>query len=323
VKPLALSISPDTPSLPVVLSPDPRRFISYGCLALSMTLVGCYVALSKPLVAVFPVLLLAWLRFGIAAAAMPHWLKRPADEPLMTSRTRCLVFVESFLGNFLFSICMLYGVSLTSAVSAGVIMATIPAMVALASWLVLGERITLRIVFAIGCAAAGIALLALAPTSTSASHTGTATASALPWLGNLLVFCAVLCETAYAVIGKALTGRLGPKRIASLINLWGFVLSTPFGLWLAWHFNFAAVHVNTWLLLVLYAFAASIWTVWLWMTGLKHVPAAQAGVFAVMLPVSAALVGVWVLGESLSMAQTGAFGAALLGLILATVPARR
>jgi len=105
--------------------PAPGRFVAYGCLALSMSLVGSYVALSKPLVVAFPVLLLAWLRFGIAALAMPHWLRRPSDEPAMTARTRGLVFLESFLGNFMFSICMLFGVSLTSAVSAGVIMASI------------------------------------------------------------------------------------------------------------------------------------------------------------------------------------------------------
>ena len=290
-----------------------------------MSLVGGYVALSKPLVAAFPVLLLAWLRFGIAALAMPHWLKRSPDEPPMTTRTRWLVFLESFLGNFLFSICMLFGVSLTSAVSAGVIMASIPACVAVASWLFLRERITVRIGLAIACAAIGIGLLALSP---SASHApaSTATASAstsMPWLGNLLVFCAVLCETAYAVIGKSLTGRLGPKRIASLINLWGFVLSMPFGIWFALQFDFTAVRFGTWALLVAYALAASIWTVWLWMTGLRHVPAAQAGVFAVLLPVSAALVGVLVLGESLSSPQLVAFVVALIGVVLATWPGRR
>ena len=302
-------------------APDPRRLVAYGCLALSMTLVGTYVALSKPLVAAFPVLLLAWLRFGIAALAMPHWLKRPADEPPMTRRTRGLVFLESFLGNFLSSVCMLFGVSMTSAVSAGVIMASIPAVVAVASWIFLRERIGWRIGLAIGCAAAGIGLLALSPAHASAPTD--APRSAMPWLGNLLVFCAVLCEAAYAVIGKSLTGRLGPKRISSLTNLWGFVLSTPFGLWFALKFDFAAVGAGTWGLLVLYALAASIWTVWLWMTGLKHVPAAQAGVFSVMLPVSAALVGVLVLGESLGGAQILAFAAALAGVVLATWPARR
>jgi drug/metabolite transporter (DMT)-like permease len=289
--------------------------LSFACLALSMALVGSYVALSKPLVATFPVLLLAWLRFGIAGLAMPHWLRRPADEAPMTRHTRGL----AFLGNFMFSICMLFGVSLTSAVSAGVIMASIPAMVALLSWVFLRERITARIAMAIACAAAGIGLLALTPAHSAAPD---APKVAMPWLGNLLVFCAVLCESAYAVIGKSLTGRLGPKRISSLINLWGFVLSTPFGIWFALRFDFGAVHAGTWLLLVAYAVAASIWTVWLWMTGLRHVPAAQAGVFTVMLPVSAALVGVLVLGETLSLMQALAFAAALLGVVLATWPAR-
>lgn len=303
----------------------PSRATAYACLALSMSLVGSYVALSKPLAAAFPVLLLAWLRFGIAALAMPHWLCRPADEPPMTRRTRGLVFLESFLGNFLFSICMLFGVSLTSAVSAGVIMASIPAVVAIASWLFLRERITPRVGAAIVCAAGGISLLALAPGAGAhgdASATA-ANASPLAWLGNLLVFGAVICEAAYAVIGKSLTGKLGPRRICALINLWGFALSTPFGIWLALRFDFGSVHAGHWALLVAYAMAASIWTVWLWMTGLRSVPAAQAGVFTVMLPVSAALVGVLVLGESLGMLQLAAFGLALLGVVLATWPARR
>ena len=43
-------------------------------------IVGAYVGLSKILVAVFPVFLLAWLRFGIAAVAMVGWMRTPADE---------------------------------------------------------------------------------------------------------------------------------------------------------------------------------------------------------------------------------------------------
>ena len=123
-------------------------------------------------------------------------------------------------------------------------------------------------------------------------------------LGNLLVFAAVLCEAAYAVIGKKLTGALSPKRITALINLWGFVLMTPFGLYVAWRFDFAAVQAGSWMLLVFYALAASVWTVWLWMTGLKTVPAAHAGVFTVMLPISAALVGVVAIGTFSGLMKT-------------------
>ncbi|TWO72833.1 DMT family transporter [Caenimonas sedimenti] len=281
-----------------------------------MALVGSYVALSKPLAAAIPVFLLAWLRFGIGGTAMLHWLRRPANEAPMTARTRKLLFLESFLGNFLFSICMLFGVSLTSAVSAGVIMASIPAVVAILSWLFLRERIAPRVWGAVACAAFGIALLAAGKAE---ERGGAASADAQwAWLGNLLVFGAVLCEAAYAVIGKALTGALGPKRITALINLWGFALVTPFGIWAALQFDFGSVQGHTWLLLLFYSLAASVWTVWLWMTGLKVVPAAQAGVFTVMLPVSAAAVGVLALGESLGGLQLLALAIALAGVVLAT-----
>ncbi len=280
-------------------SAAPPLWLAYLYLALSMTLVGSYVGLSKPLVAALPVFLLAWLRFGIGALAMPHWLIKPANEPPMSRSTRGLIFLESFLGNFLFTICMLFGVSMTTAVSAGVILAGIPAMVALLSWVFLRERITRRVALAIALAALGIGLFSLAKSALPAHGTQDAAADLshkTSWLGNLLVFGAVVCEAAYAVIGKKLTGTVSPKRITALINLWGFALMTPLGLYAARGFDFAGVATPMWLLLVFYALAASVWTVWLWMSGLKTVPAAKAGVFTVMLPISAAAVGVLVLG---------------------------
>lgn len=300
------------------------RLLSYGLLALSMALVGSYVALSKPLVLVLPVFLLAWLRFGIGGVATLHWLKRPANEPAMTASTRKYLFLESFFGNFLFSICMLFGVSMTTAVAAGVIMAAIPAVVAVMSWVFLKEKVSARTWAAVACSAVGIGLLAL---SNNSGHGAAPTTSEQPtWhnpmLGNALVFAAVLCEAAYAVIAKKLTGALSPRRITALINLWGFALMTPFGLYMAWSFDFAAVQVSAWLLLVFYALAASVWTVWLWMSGLKNVPASKAGVFTVMLPISAALVGVLVLGEPLGGLQLLAFGIALLSVVLATLPGK-
>ena len=173
-----------------------NRIVAYACLALSMSLVGSYVALSKPLVAVFPVFLLAWLRFGIGGAAMLHWLRKPPDEAPLTRQTRQLVFLESFLGNFLFSVCMLYGVSLSSAVAAGVIMASIPAAVALLSWLLLGERIRPRVALAITCAVLGIMLVSLSKTELLAQSQQGLEAdltSSRAWLGNLLLVGAVFC----------------------------------------------------------------------------------------------------------------------------------
>lgn len=296
---------------------------AYGCLALSMSLVGAYVALTKPLALVLPVFLLGWMRFGIGAIAMLRWIRKPASEPTLSVQTRWLIFLESFLGNFLFTLCMIVGVSMTSAVSAGVIMSSIPATVAVLSRVFLKEAISARVWAAIACGVLGIGLLSLTQTPGIGNALDLSGGdSSRQWLGNLLIFGAVLCEGSYAVIGKKLTAVLGPKRISAVINLWGFVLMTPMGLYTALQFDFTAVDPSMWLLLLFYGLAASVWTVWLWMVGLKSVPASQAGVFTVMLPISAALVGVMVLGEQLGGMQLLAFAIALAGLLLATLPSR-
>jgi len=283
-----------------------------------MALVGSYVGLSKVLVVVFPIFLLAFLRFGIAAVAMGGWVKRGAAEPRLDARDRKLLFLESFFGNFLFSICMLYGVSMSSALAAGVIMAGIPAAVAVLSRVFLHERIPLRTVLGIACAVGGIALVSL--TKNVGDPNPSAQHSSL--LGNLLLVAAVLCEASYVVIGKKLTGNVSPKRISALINLWGLALVAPFGVWQALRFDFTAVGAASWWLLTFYSIAASMVTVWLWMTGLKHVPASKAGIFTVLLPISAAAVGVLFLGERFSVAQATAFVLALAGVVLATWPSR-
>lgn len=287
-----------------------------ACLALSTSLVGSYVGLSKLLILSFPVFLLAWLRFGIAALLMAPWLKRGPTEPALDARMRRLLFWESFIGNFLFSICLLFGLKQASAMAAGVIMAAIPAAVALLSRLMLGERMSGRVLLGIGLGVGGIALVALERGQASASQQHTS------GLGALLLIAAVFCEATYVVIGKKLTAQVSPKRISALINLWGLALVTPLGLWQALSFDFTAPLPVVWGLLLFYAAAASMVTVWLWMSGLRQVPAAKAGVFMVFLPIATGLVG-WCLGERPSTSQVMAYALALGGVVLATWPQKQ
>ncbi len=302
------------------MPPAAIPWTAYATLALSMAIVGSYVGLSKLLVAIFPVFLLAWLRFGIAAVAMLPWLRRPAGERPLSAHDRRLLFWESFLGNFGFSICMLYGVMLTSAVAAGVVMAAIPAATALLSRIFLGERISRRVAAGIACAVSGIVWLALAR-DTGGAGSASAIDGRATALGHGLLVGAAFCEASYIVIGKRLTSNVSPKRISALINVWGLALVTPLGAWQAVNFDFSSVQAPVWALLLFYSLAASVLTVWLWMRGLQRVPAASAGVFSVLLPVSAALVGVLALGEPFGVMQAVALVLALSGLVLSTWPA--
>ncbi len=283
-----------------------------------MAIVGAYVGFSKVLVSVFPVFLLAWLRFGIAAVAMAHWLPADAGAAALDARTKRLLFLESFLGNFLFSICMLFGMRYAGAITAGIVMAAIPAVVALLSRIFLKEPLAARTLAAIALAIAGVATLAFTRDANAAAVN--TKDNAFPLLGLALLLAAVCCEASYVVIGKKLTGNVSPKRISAIINLWGLVLVTPLGIWQAVSFDFSSVEINIWGGLVLYALAASMWTVWLWMTGLKSVLAARAGVFTVFLPIAAASVGVVFLNEEFTMMHVVAFAFAIAAVVLATWP---
>jgi drug/metabolite transporter (DMT)-like permease len=287
------------------------RWLGYALLFAGMTVTGSYVALSKPLTEAFPIFLLAWMRFAIAALAGLAWLRpRPGDQGLDRQVWQTL-FAQSFFGNFLFSILMLSGLALTSASAAGVVLAGLPAVVALFSWWWLGETLHRRTLIAIALAAMGIALL---------SPAGGSNAGGASLLGNLLVFGCACCEAVYVILGKRLTGRLSARRISALINLVGLALTTPLGLWQALSFNFATVTPGLWLLLVFYAVAASMISTWLWLSGLKHVPASDSGVFTIALPLSSTAVGVWVLGESFSPYHAIALALAITGIVLVSWP---
>jgi drug/metabolite transporter (DMT)-like permease len=288
--------------------PRTQRIRGYALLLAGMALVGTYVALSKPLTAALPIFLLAWLRFAIAAVAMLPWLRPAPGEAPLNRSLRGTLFLQSLFGNFLFSILMLSGVSLTTATAAGVILSILPAAVALLSWLVLREPTSGRLWLAVALAVGGVSVLTLAR---GASSSGLGSVS-----GNLLILGCVFCEAIYVILGKRLTASLSAKRISALLNLWGLVLMTPFGLWQAAHFDFAAVSVPAWALLLFYSLAASVFSTWLWLTGLRQVPASHSGVFTIAMPLAASAVGVVFLGERLGAAHALAFACAAAGIVL-------
>jgi drug/metabolite transporter (DMT)-like permease len=277
-----------------------------------MSLVGAYLALVKPLTALFPIFALAFLRFAIAAVVLLPWTRRAAGEPPLTRAESQQLFLQSFFGNFLFSVCMLWGVALTSATAAGLVMGALPIVVALLSAALLRERIGGRLALAVVCAGAGIALVQLAR---PASPQG-----ASSWLGDTLVLGAVCCEALYVVIGKRLSATRTPMRVSAWINLWGLALSAPWGLWQLTLVHWAAVRAVDWATLVFYSLAASVAAVGLWMSGLRRTPAGFAGVCTVALPLSTTAVAVGVLGETLGTAHVIALSCALAAILLATRP---
>lgn len=280
-----------------------------------MLLVGSNVGIGKSIVAFIPVPFFALVRFVIALAVL--WpLLRPSKMRRVKRDEWINLFLQALFGTFGFTLLMLGGVHRTSAVAAGVITSTIPAIVALFSWLFLRERPDTRALASIVLAIAGIAVINLAHASGAGAPEGSLA-------GNLMVLGAVCCESLYVILSRRLTQTLAPIDICAYTHLFGFLLMLPVGLPAALSFDYAAVPPGVWGLALWYGLAASIFSFWLWMKGIRHVPGSVAGVFTAVLPVAAAVYGIAFLGERPTPAHGIALACVVTGIALASLRSKR
>ena len=285
-------------------------------LVLSMLFVGSNVGIGKSIVAFVPVATLATLRFVIAIAVL--WpLFSPVKMRTVKRGEWLNLFLQAFFGTFMFTLLMLNGVQRTSAVAAGVITSTIPAIVALFAWLILREKPNGRALVSIALAIAGVVTINLANGSTA----GHGASSSLT--GNLLILGAVCCESIYVILSRRLTQTLAPIDICAYTHLFGLCLMLPLGATAMWHFDYASVPAGTWALVVWYGLSASIFSFWLWMKGIRHVPGSLAGVFSAVLPVAAAAYGIVFLGERPTLAHGIALACVVTGIVLASLRVKR
>jgi len=287
------------------MAPMPPPWVAYAQLAAAMAMVGANVGVAKLLAAELPIALIACLRCALACAVL--WpLARVLDGRVRVAAgaRRNLAWQAAF-GTALYNAGLLAGLRLTSALEAGLVLATLPAVVALGAALWLRERLAPRQWAAVALAAAGVAAVNLAR-----GDAGPAAGSAL---GNLLVFAGVCGEAVYVLLAKRLAGTVPIVTASFWMQAFSFLLLLPFALQ---GIGAAAALADPGLaaLLAGHSLTASVLCLLLWYAGLRRVPAATAGVFTVLLPASAAVVAVVVLGET----ATGGHGAAL-ALLLASV----
>ena len=266
----------------------------------------------KLVVASFPVFLASELRFAAAAAILvPLLVAREGGIPRLTARDWAIVFLQALTGVFLFSLFLLYGLTLTTAAASGIITSTTPAVIAALSFLVLRERLRWPEWAGVGCAVAGVLAISAAGDAADAS-TGPR-----PALGNALVFGAVVGEALFTILGKAVAGRVSPLATATLVTTFGAALFLPVALAEARGFDFAAVGPRGWLAVLYYAAVVTVLGFVLWFRGVAQVPAGTAAAFTGLLPISAVGLAYILLGEPVRWTHLvgAAFVLAGIGLI--------
>jgi drug/metabolite transporter (DMT)-like permease len=320
-------IRPPASAASSATSPDRRLNRHALYLIAAMLFVGSNVGLGKTIVATLPVAIFALCRFAVAVAVLAP-LYRPARMRRVARGEWLNLFLQALFGTFLFTLLMLYGLQRTSAVAAGVITSTLPAVVALFSWLFLKEPPDSRALVSIALAVLGVLVVNFAPVAGAGITQSGIAQSGSPHggasiAGNLMVLGAVACESIYVILSRRLSQTLPALEICAYTHLFGLLLVLPLGLAALPHFDAATVPPGVWLLVLWYALSASVFAFWLWMKGIRDVPGSVAGVFTAAVPLAAAAYGIVFLHEKPGIAHAIALACVVLGIGFASVRPRR
>lgn len=273
----------------------------------AMAMTGANVPLAKLLVAAMPPEVLLVLRFALASAVLALIVRAEPGPRLasLNAHQWGAVVVLGIVGSVLFTWAVLEGVKRTSGATSGIILAALPAVVA-GIGLLLGDRLKRGEVAMIALAVAGVALI-------QGQATGGGPAAAQlgeTLIGNLLIGCAVLCEAAFVIVARGISGKLAPLRLSLGVALVSLAVCVPTGVPAMSRFDWSAIEPLTWALFIWYAATASILCTALWYRGVAHVERWAAGLATAAVPVAALAVSVLVLGERIGAIQLA--GAALV-----------
>lgn len=217
-------------------------------------------------------------------------------------RWRCVaagVFNAGFQAAYFTSV-TLTGIAITALIA----ICSAPLLIAALAAVLLGERPSARVVVSLALGVGGTTLLVVGPRAAGGASPHFAA-------GVAFALAAGLAYALYVVVAKAAVARMAPLRVAAWTFTTAAVVMAP-----------ALLHEGTvrqvalgwpWLLYlgaVTTAGAYAAYTI-----GLRHVPAAAAGVAALLEPLTATLLGIALFGERLGLG--GWLGALLLLAALA------
>jgi drug/metabolite transporter (DMT)-like permease len=226
------------------------------------------------------VILAALVLLGIAAARNKPWPRRNDIFALMGL---------GMLGNGLYQIFFVEGISRTNVGNAALIVAAAPAFIAIVSRLGGVERVHRRVLGGIALSLAGVALVVF---GSARSPQGDATL-----FGTLLVFAGTLCWTAFTVLLQPYARRIDAIQLSSFTMLGGCIpmlIATPKALLAT---DWSKIGLPAWAA-IFYASVISMGVAYLfWYRGLRVLGATRTAVYGNLQPVIAIAVAWIFLGE--------------------------
>lgn len=293
-----------------------RMAIGYSELAAAQFCVGLNVISGKFLMAYFPIFLLLTIRCSIGLIAMLfvarcNKLRIPAIYHRfmkLSLKDKGLLVLQAMCGCFFFNVFILYGMQTTTATAAGIISSITPIMTFILAAIFLRERISFEKWVAIFIVVLGLMVLSLGEESVAVMENA--------WIGNLLVFCAVIPEALFTILSKSIGGKLTQTEAVILVNAFNLMAFIPLAIWDIDSFD---IHLATWDaygVLVLYGISGGILFFFLWYRGLEKVSANIAALFTGVMPISTTVLAFFLLNERIQWTDMVGMGLVILAIVV-------
>lgn len=295
------------------------NFKHYLGLTVAQMAIAVNTVIAKHVVEVMPIPAYLFVRFAattVVLSLVRYVMKQPAVAPehpqgRLVRRDWCLLSGQALCAGVLFNWFMMLGLGMTTATSAGIVSSSFPAVLAVSSFWLLGERFGGSQVKGIFLAGLGILVISL----DSNLYEGGNEVGSL--LGDLLIFLAMFPEALYSIFAKLLHRRVTALFAAWVCNLGAAVMFLPFvfhDLAASW----TALRDGEIIMLLGLATIASAAFYVLWGAALAHVPASTAALFGGVMPVGTALIAVLFLGEIMTVYSVAGIVLVLLSIYVGT-----
>ncbi|MGH9419514.1 MAG: DMT family transporter [Thermoanaerobaculia bacterium] len=255
---------------------------------------------------VFAPLAFSGLRVGVAATAF-FLVAVARSKPFPVRRDILTLMAFGMLGNGIYQLLFVFGVSKTNVANAALIAAASPALIAIASRIGRLEHIRRRVLAGIALSLFGVALVVLG----SAQSHGQTT-----FLGALIVFCSTMCWAAFMILLGPYARRLDPIHISSFTMLGGCIpmlIATPAALAAT---DWSHVGAAAWAY-VFYSSMISMGVAYVfWYRGLSVLGPTRTAVYGNLQPVVAIVVAWIFLKETPTLWQGIGTGTIMTGVFL-------
>lgn len=237
------------------------------------------------------------------------WLFMPKEKIAINDFPR--IIAAAFFGVAFNMLTFFKGLSLTSPISAAVIMVSTPMIVLVLSAIIMKERMKKRMVFGILLGLIGTASLILYGKSIGdSSQSG---------LGNFLVLVNAISYGFYLIIVKKLMNKYNAFTFVKWIYLFGFIMVLPFGWGEFSTVDWAVVPTDIYWKISFVVVISTFLTYLLNLLSMKELKPTTVAVFIYLQPLFASVFAISLGKDTLSLAKVGSALLIFSGVYLVTM----